>query len=397
MRVRVDWTLEIMVEQALDLCTTDAAREAVRDVIRHVNSGKSRFRGGRRLVDLLQVALATTEPIEGDEVTRRLRDAIEYAEGRAYKQDMDDRYPLFENKRSDNSLEYVYRTMDASVRYWLEISQKFLAEHPSASGADLFSHMQELQRELPFMDAPEDRPGRYRLVRGRAESAEWIRTVLAGRVDIENVDEASRRIATSPDALAVLASDDTGKVLLQAMELKRRREGLAELRAVVEAPGSSEAEIHKALEEQLWIFGGRYVGKAERRRFVEGDEVDIPLLRPDGSLCVVELKRADVPVVTEYRDSWVVNAQVHKAISQASNYLVNLDENRHRILADEAVDTRRANAVVLIGHPKFEPKVTEKTINEVFRIRTADSGRIEVLTYKELLDAAERSLSTVRR
>ncbi|WP_238412755.1 Shedu immune nuclease family protein [Saccharothrix deserti] len=386
-----------MVEQARDLCATETGREAVIDVLRHINSGKSPFRGGRQLVKLLQVALTTAEPVEGDEVTQRLRDGIDYAEGRAFKQDMEDRYPLFRKKRSDIDLEFVVRSLEASIEYWIGVGGKFLAETPSATGAELLAHVQGFRQELPFMDAPEDRPGRYRLVRGRAETAEWIKAVLADRVDIEDVDAAGRRIAMSPDALAVLASDETGKVLLQAAELKRRQEGLAELRAVVEDPRSSEPEIHKVLEGQLWIFGGRYVGKARRRRFVEGDEVDIPLVRPDGSLCVIELKKAKVPVVTRYRNSWVVSAEVDKAISQASNYLVGLDENRQQILADHTVDTRRANAIVLIGHPEFEPKVTETTINEVFRIRTAESSRVEVLTYKELLDAAERSLEPVTR
>ncbi|MGA4860818.1 hypothetical protein ACPCAB_29810 [Streptomyces koyangensis] len=50
--------------------------------------------------------------------------------------------------------------------------------------------------------------------------------------------------------------------------------------------------LQRALTGMHWIFGGRVIGQADRRRLVPGDEVDIPLIRGDGSFQVVELKRA---------------------------------------------------------------------------------------------------------
>ncbi|WP_179230601.1 hypothetical protein [Streptomyces sp. CS227] len=74
-------------------------------------------------------------------------------------------------------------------------------------------------------------------------------------------------------------------------------------------------------------------------------------------------------------------------------YLVGLDENRERILEEFGVDTRRASAPVLIGHPSSQPEVSEEESNEALRMHTSHLNRIEVLTYKQLVDSAERALA----
>ncbi|MEV6948599.1 Shedu anti-phage system protein SduA domain-containing protein [Streptomyces sp. NPDC051172] len=144
------------------------------------------------------------------------------------------------------------------------------------------------------------------------------------------------------------------------------------------------------------MFGGRFVGEAAHRRLVPGDEVDIPLIRGDGALHIVELKRAmslKGPLVKRHRNSWVPAAQVHEAVGQGVNYLTGLDESRERLRADFGIETRRASALVLVGHPALHPQVPEEEINEALRTFNSHVTRVEVLTYKELLDNAERSLA----
>jgi hypothetical protein len=88
----------------------------------------------------------------------------------------------------------------------------------------------------------------------------------------------------------------------------------------------------------------------------------------------------------------VLTANVYHAVSQAINYLVSLDEDRHRIRAEYGIETRRASAVVLIGHPSLHPEVPEEDISEALRVFNAHVNRVEVLTYKTLVDSAMRSL-----
>ncbi|MEV5470165.1 hypothetical protein AB0N37_31845 [Streptomyces griseoincarnatus] len=86
------------------------------------------------------------------------------------------------------------------------------------------------------------------------------------------------------------------------------------------------------------------------------------------------------------------SAQVYDAVGQALNYLVHLDEHRLRIRDQFGLEGRRARALVLISHPAAQPGIPEDTINDVLRTVNTHLGRIEVLTYKELLDNAERAL-----
>jgi hypothetical protein len=81
-------------------------------------------------------------------------------------------------------------------------------------------------------------------------------------VDIEAPAEAARRIVTSPEAVALLAADTKGQMVLRAAELQRRAAGLEALRRVVEDTTASEHALQRALEGQHWIFGGRFVGEA---------------------------------------------------------------------------------------------------------------------------------------
>ncbi|MEU0221710.1 Shedu anti-phage system protein SduA domain-containing protein [Streptomyces sp. NPDC006265] len=231
--------------------------------------------------------------------------------------------------------------------------------------------------------------------RGRAEITLWLeRIIRSGRIDVMDPAAEARKIVASPEALALLAADDQGRILLQAAELRRRAARLKELRTVVEDRTASEADVQRALDGQHWIFGGRFVEEAAP--LVPGDEVDIPLIRGDGALHIVELKRSmslKGPLVKRHRAAWVPAAQVHEAVGQAVNYLTGLDENRERIRADFGIEPRRASALVLVGHPALHPEVAEEEVNEALRTFNAHLTRVEVLTYKELVDNAERSLA----
>lgn len=185
-------------------------------------------------------------------------------------------------------------------------------------------------------------------------------------------------------------------LLLRAAEIQQRAATLKELRRVAEDPVASEHELQIAFQAQPWIFGGEFINTAARRNLFLGSEVDIPLLRTDGSLHIVELKRSmgmNPPLVVRQGASFVPGADVHHAVMQAVGYLVGLDENRPLIRADLGIEARRASATVLIGHPAIHPDIPEEQVNGALRTLNAHVSRVEVLTYKELLDNAERALA----
>jgi hypothetical protein len=192
----------------------------------------------------------------------------------------------------------------------------------------------------------------------------------------------------------ILANADAG-LLAQLLELRARRAGLEALRAAVDDPESSEKALHTCLENQEWIFGGAYVAELARRQYTPETILDIPLLRGDGSLHVVELKRANIKdLVIRTSGHLMLGAAAHRAVSQAQNYLRAMDESRSAILAKYGVDTRRASATVVIGHSRYVTgDVTPHEVAETLRTYNAHMGRIEVLTYENLLDSAGRMLA----
>ena len=392
----LEWHLrEVVAKEAVD----GSVKEAVRAVFTHMHSGRSRQRrGGREIVRLLEGVRAAAADAGEWQVVRLVQDAIEYAEGRILLYDFEDRYRLFaDGKRRESHTGALASVTKAMHRWLYDSGQEFLAEHPEAGIEDFLEHFRAQGEDALFLQAPEDRPGRYVIPRGRAEITLWLeRIIRSGRIDVMDPAVEARRIVASPEALALLAADDQGRILLQAAELRRRAARLKELRTVVEDRTAAEADVQRALEGQYWIFGGRFVDEAAHRRLVPGDEVDIPLIRGDGALHIVELKRSmslKGPLVKRYRDAWVPAAQVHEAVGQAVNYLTGLDENRERIRADFGIETRRASALVLVGHPALHPEVPEEEVNEALRTFNAHLTRVEVLTYKELVDNAERSLA----
>lgn len=398
MDVRSDYSLELQVRSVRDEAEHPEVVTAISTVLDHIKSGRSRRRGGKALISLLADARQRAAELGQWHVVRQLQDSLDYAEGRIQQPDFDAQYRLFQRGVPDEDYrQFVASTLTIRFETAARMGRKYLADHPGADTEELLSHINSLALDARFISPATDRSGRYLLLRGRAENFAWMERVLRDRIDVEDPEEAATRIVTSPDALALLAADADGQMVLRAAELQRRAAGLDALRTVAENPNATEADLQGALEGQHWIFGGRFVGEAARRRLIPGDEVDIPLIRGDGALHIVELKRSmslGGPLLKRYRNAWVPTAAVHDAVAQAVNYLVGLDENRHRIREEFGIETRRASAVVLIGHPGLQPEVPEDEVNEALRIFNSHINRVEVLTYKDLLDNAERSLGT---
>jgi hypothetical protein len=398
MDVRADWVLEQQLEQVQEHTVDQHVKEWIRQAIAYIGRGKrGNRRGGAELVALLVEARQRAADYDEWHVVRLLQDSVDYAQGRILRPVMEEQYRLFQDGlRSETKREFVAAMTSNSLRFAAELGNEYLTEHPGATLPELFRHFESLGQDAAFLVAPEDRPGRYRIPRGRTEHVIWIERVLRDRIDVEDAREEARRLAMSPKDLAALAADADGQTLLRAVELQHRAAGLAFLRRVVDDPHATEHQLQQAISGHYWIFGGRYVDDEKAyRRLVPGDEYDIPLVRADGALQIVELKLAmglNGPLVKRHRGTWVAASAVNDAVSQAVAYLVGLDEHRLRIRKEIGIETRRASAIVLIGHPAAQPDVPEEAIYETIRTLNTHLARVEVLTYKELVDNAERSI-----
>jgi hypothetical protein len=247
-----------------------------------------------------------------------------------------------------------------------------------------------------FLNAQYPENGSYTLMTG----PEAALTVLLQQANDGQIDAAAlgrllsavthAGMAEVAEALADASADG---LLAGMMERRRQKNQLSKVRAIAEDADSGEEDLQKELARNWWIFGGRYIGVGQQRQLIKLDQYDIPLVRADGSLHIVELKKAKVsPLTTVEHSHHRVDGNINEAVCQAMNYLRALDEQRDHILANYKVEARRASATVVIGHP-LHAKLDEAQINETLRIYNSHLSRVEVITYKQLIDGAEQSLA----
>jgi hypothetical protein len=217
------------------------------------------------------------------------------------------------------------------------------------------------------------------------------------RADIEGVRRLARAAERDPEIAQSLAQIDEAQALAAIVQHARRREDIAVLRRIVEDPRSKESDLQQALEAMLWVFGGEFLSARARRSLTTQDQLDLSLIRPDGSLHGVELKLANIPkLVKKHRNHFIVDSPVNEAVGQAGNYLRSLDEQYAHIRLELGIDCRRTSMTVVIGCARFCEATTEaRVIAETIRTYNSHLSRIRVVTYDDLLASAEQSLTLV--
>ncbi|MGF7236916.1 MAG: Shedu anti-phage system protein SduA domain-containing protein [Frankia sp.] len=230
--------------------------------------------------------------------------------------------------------------------------------------------------------------GRYRILPLVTDHAMRAVDIVFRRTDgLEFAHELRARFTRDLDSTA------NADFQLRAALLASRHAKIQEIRALVDAPGATEADAQKALRGQWWIFGGAYMGESARRRLLPSLEIDIPLLRPGGILHLVELKGPGVTTIKRHRPHiQVTTSDVNDAVGQVAGYLRMLDEKRDDVLARLKIDTRRCGGTVVIGDPTGNG-LHGDVVSEVLRGYNSHLSRIDVVTYGQLLDSAERGLS----
>ncbi|GAA1606072.1 Shedu anti-phage system protein SduA domain-containing protein [Actinoplanes couchii] len=381
MRIRSDSTLNRLLRKILELGPTENVRPSVEDVLRHVGD-RSPYRGGKELTELLRAAFSRARSEHDDATAERIEDALGYAMNTLLRPDLEAKYQLLDGSRR-RGIQLIEQVTVTAARFVTDQADRYHEENPGTNAEQLLAFL----RDLPHFEISEalDDPGTYRMARGMDEGAVWAERTI-------------RHCLRFEDEAPILDADDLASaplsMLIEVAQLRLRQRSLAEFESTVLSPHSTEHDLQKVLERNLWIFGGTYLPKTATRRLVPGAEFDLPLLRPDGSMHVVELKRANVPLLTHQRGWLVPNDHVHRAVAQVTNYLVALDESAPRLLTDSGLDTRRVTATVVIGHPEFgSEEKNEQAVNRALRIFNGNHARIEVITYKQLLDGAKRSLT----
>lgn len=195
------------------------------------------------------------------------------------------------------------------------------------------------------------------------------------------------------------ASTPVGQVAAEAAIIENHRKKIRELQDLAIAEGTTELQMQAAIGSDYWIFGGQYTGLA-LRNLVKLDQHDFALIRADGSLHIIELKRPDSKLVEQHRSHYIASGEVHKAVGQCLNYLRSLDEQGATMQTNWHneqnldIDFRRAQGTVVIGHfgNSDVDGAARFQVQQAIRSYNAHLSRIQVITYSELLDSADRAL-----
>ncbi|WP_330239720.1 Shedu anti-phage system protein SduA domain-containing protein [Streptomyces sp. NBC_00525] len=385
---RSGFTLWQMVGRARELTEHPSVLDRIDAVLAVMGPafGRTRYGKGRPLVNALE-DVAKESLLFGDfELAQRFQRFAAYAGGKLFLEILENYY---DEKARHRSEEGMRRLVAIGADRAVAVLDALSRDNPEATVADARDLFRGISLSVDHLGLGTEEGGIRLPTRERRRLQQYGHMELIMRNLPQPASaEAARMVG---DFLA----DADAELLAQLLELKARRAGLDALRTVVENESSSESALHARLKNQEWIFGGAYVAELARRQYTADTILDIPLLRGDGSLHVVELKRANIKdLVIRRSGHLMLGADAHRAVSQAQNYLRTMDENRESILANHGVDTRRASATVVIGHPRFvRGGITPKEIAETLRTYNTHAARLEVITYETLLESAARMLA----
>ncbi|MEU6403845.1 Shedu anti-phage system protein SduA domain-containing protein [Streptomyces sp. NPDC046985] len=342
---RSGFTLWQRVRTARKLTEDERVRVRI-DAVLYIMGGLGGTYGkSRPLVDALEDVAREAILHEGFALAQRFQRFAAYARGDLFLEILENYYDDEARQRSE---ERMRRMAAMGADRAVAALDALCRDRPDATAADARDLFRGVARSVDYLGLGDGEGGIRLSIR------ELRRLQQYGQMEIvlRNLPRPASAEATRM-MNDVLADVDAG-MLAQFLELRARQVGLAALRIAVEDPDSPEFALHAALKSQEWIFGGAYVAELARRQYTPETILDIPLLRGDGSLHVVELKRANIKdLVIRRSGHLMLGAAAHRAVSQAQNYLRVMDENRQSILAEHGVDTRRASATVVIGHPHF--------------------------------------------
>lgn len=259
----------------------------------------------------------------------------------------------------------------------------------------------EIERLLAFLNTDVDYTGRYRVVDAESAAADLLDFLDSGG---DNLLEVFARLAETIHPTLVsetLSRSEAGITGAELVVLAARRELVRRASDLARESDVTEQAMQRAIGDAWWLFGGRYIRVLERRDLLNLDQHDIPLITADGSLHIVELKSPKIPtLVRKHRNHWIVGSEVHEATMQAANYIRSADElglQLQALVSDELgidVKLRRVFATVVIGHRDHirDPDVPSDQLDLALRTYNASLSRVEVVTFDQLFDAANRSL-----
>jgi len=116
----------------------------------------------------------------------------------------------------------------------------------------------QIERIQALLNGQFEEDGHYVKVDKDSDARAVIEQLAAGTLEPSAVATLISALTATPGVADALAKADAAGVLTSAVEHRRQRHGLDELRSAIENPESSEQDLQRILERHWWVFGGRY-------------------------------------------------------------------------------------------------------------------------------------------
>jgi hypothetical protein len=207
--------------------------------------------------------------------------------------------------------------------------------------------------------------------------------------------EILKAISDKTELIKVI--EDSGHADFLAAHVTRQQnlKVLDELERIAIRTDAVELDFQRIVQENAWMFGGRFVEVLAKRQLTTGDQLDVPLVTGDGSVHIVELKRAYIPrLFLEHRSHFIVGPDVHEAVAQTQNYIRSVDEEAHTIKSKFKFEAHRVFGTVVIGHLDHnKQEIDEESAYRALRTYNSHLSRVQVITYDQLIANARNSFN----
>jgi len=220
-----------------------------------------------------------------------------------------------------------------------------------------------------------------------------IALIGSNAIDGDALSRIMKALVQNTGLLETLAKLDSVTELAGVVQRKRRRDGLDELQVAIHDGATTPDRFFEILQREWWMLGGNVTPWLRNADIPGLDATSIPLIRFDGAIHVVIVGRAQVPdLVTEQGGYHAVSPLIAAAYDRGRGIVRALDAKRDMIGAELGIECGRALVTILIGHPQYVAGTPATVVREEIRVLGTFSAGINVITYEELFDVAQRTL-----
>ena len=168
---------------------------------------------------------------------------------------------------------------------------------------------------------------------------------------------------------------------------------LLRFKTMLESSDLLEEDFMMFFKENPWLLGVglKYKNILPGQKAGADFRVDFLLERYDGYCDIIELKRHTDDVIVGGDKNWRLSARCNGAISQILRYMDYYERNVARECYDSGIDVYKPKALVIIGRTKTA------NVKRKIRLINDQYSSVEILTYDDLYENAERLIETLRQ